>query len=130
MPSWPATLSDYPAAFAVDRNLAFWFRGILDARKTGAYAITVTEILEQARALTAQERKELVVKLVETLDVCDPPAAAQPAEEHWGRKVNALLDSLGPIEFVDPEITDPVEWVKAQRRKEANRLKPYWDEEK
>jgi hypothetical protein len=33
----------------------------------------------------------------------------------------------GPVEFVDPHIEDPVEWVKAQRRKRQEQLKPYWD---
>jgi hypothetical protein len=35
----------------------------------------------------------------------------------------------GPIEFVDPHIEDPVEWVKAQRQKEQDRLKPYRGDE-
>lgn len=92
--------------------------------------MTVSEILQQARALSPQERKELVVKLVETLEVAHS-AADQPAEEeHWGRKMVALLNTVGPIEFVDEHITDPVGWVKEQRRKEADRLKPYWDGEK
>lgn len=47
-----------------------------------------------------------------------------------GAEIGAMLEQMEPIEFVDPEITDPVEWVKAQRRKEADRLKPYWDGEK
>jgi len=92
--------------------------------------MTVTEIFQQARALSPQERKELVVKLVETLEVAEPLHPEPPAEEHWGRKMAALIESLGPIEFVDEHITDPVEWVKEQRRKETDRLKPYWDGEK
>jgi hypothetical protein len=92
--------------------------------------MTVADILDQARALSPQERKELMVRLVETLEVADPPAASPAEEEHWGKKMNALLNALGPIEFVDEHITDPVEWVKEQRRKKADRLKPYWDGEK
>ncbi|MEO8396940.1 MAG: hypothetical protein ABI700_28350 [Chloroflexota bacterium] len=90
--------------------------------------MTVTEILKQAQTLSPQERKELVKFLVDSLD-----ASAQPQDEpqeHWGQSLVRLLDELGPIELVDPEITDPVEWVKEQRRKEADRLKPYWDGEK
>jgi len=41
-----------------------------------------------------------------------------------------MLEQMDAIEFVDPEIEDPVEWVKAQRQKEADRLKPYWDGDK
>jgi len=67
-----------------------------------------------------------------TVRIDVPPAEAAPPgeEEHWGKSLVRLLDELGPLEFVDPEITDPVEWVKAQRQKEADRLKPYWDGKK
>jgi hypothetical protein len=91
--------------------------------------MTVSEILQQAKTLTPQERKELVVKLVETLDVAEDPAE-QPVEEHWGRRMIALMQSMDAVAFADPEITDPVEWVKAQRRKGQERLKPYWTGEK
>ncbi|MEO8393197.1 MAG: hypothetical protein ABI700_09410, partial [Chloroflexota bacterium] len=76
--------------------------------------MTVTEILKQAETLSPQERKELVKLLVDLLDVSEQPQA-EP-QEHWGQSLVRLLDELGPIELVDPEITDPVEWVKEQRR--------------
>jgi hypothetical protein len=38
-----------------------------------------------------------------------------------------MLQAMDPIEFVDPHIEDPVEWVKAQRQKRADQLKPYGD---
>jgi hypothetical protein len=44
-----------------------------------------------------------------------------------GAEIAAILEQMEPIELIDPEITDPVEWVKAQRKKEAVRLKPYWE---
>src|SRR5258708_17540675 len=47
-----------------------------------------------------------------------------------GAEIAAMLDKMEPIELVDPEITDPVEWLQAQRRHEAERLKPYWDGDK
>jgi hypothetical protein len=47
-----------------------------------------------------------------------------------GAEIAAMIEQMGPIELVDAEITDPVEWVKAQRQKDADRLKPYWDGEK
>lgn len=46
-----------------------------------------------------------------------------------GAEIAAMLMEMEPIEFVDPEIEDPVEWVKAQRQKEIDRLKPYWNDE-
>jgi len=90
--------------------------------------MTVTEIMKQAQKLSPQERKELVLLLVDSLDVEKPDPDA--VDEHWGQSLVRLLNELGPIEMANPEITDPVEWVQEQRRKDAERLKPYWDGEK
>jgi hypothetical protein len=87
------------------------------------YTAQLEEAVEAALKLTPKDRLRLIERVASSVEREIPDA---PSEEHWGRKLNALLDSFGPIEFVDPEITDPVEWVKAQRRKEADRLKPYW----
>ncbi len=89
--------------------------------------MTVTEILEQAQLLTPQERKELVKLLVDSLDI---PSLPKASTLKTGAEIAAILEQMDPIEFVDPEITDPTEWVKAQRKKEADRLKPYWNGEK
>lgn len=86
--------------------------------------MTVTEIFQQAKALSTQERKELVVKLVETLG--DTPVQADEAE-HWGRKLNALLDTLDMSEWEAIEIDDPVEWLKAQREDERKNRLGDWD---
>jgi hypothetical protein len=85
-------------------------------------AMTITEILEQAKTLSPQERKELVKLLMDTLDTSEP--LTQPKT---GAEIVAMLQAIEPIEFVDPQIEDPVEWVKAQRRKRADQLKPYRD---
>ena len=45
------------------------------------------------------------MKLVETLG--DPPEQISE-EEHWGRKLNALLDTLDMSEWEAIEIGDPV----------------------
>jgi hypothetical protein len=76
--------------------------------------MTVAEILDQARALSPQERKELAKLLIDTLDV---PSEKQ-APEHWGQNLLRLLDELGPIDLIHPEIEDPGEWVKQIRREE------------
>lgn len=87
--------------------------------------MTIGEILEQVKALSPEERKE-VAKAV--IDLLDQPV--QPSRAKTGAEIVAMLEALdGPIELVDPDIEDPVEWVKAQRKKEADRLKPYWDGE-
>lgn len=88
--------------------------------------MTLTEILQQAQTLSVHERKELVKLLVDSLGMPETVASSQPKT---GVQIAALLNQMSPIEFVDPEIDDPVEWVHAQRRKEANRLAPYWKDD-
>lgn len=85
--------------------------------------MTIPEILSEAKSLSWDERKELAKLLIDTLET-------QPTNQ-WktGEEIVALLEAIDPIEFVDPEITDPVEWVKAQRRKRVEKLKPYRDGE-
>ncbi len=82
--------------------------------------MTVAEILEQARTLSRQERKELAILLIDTLDAGEPVTQAKT-----GAEIAAMLEAMEPIEFVDPHIEDPVEWVKAQRDKRSEKLKPY-----
>ena len=63
--------------------------------------MTITEIIEQAKALSAQERKELVKQLVDTLDV---PASATPRPHRLselrglGKEIWAGIDAQ---EYVD-----------------------------
>ncbi len=87
--------------------------------------MTVTEILEQAKALTPEERKELAKLLIDMLD--EPTVSPNTeTEEHWGKSLNQLLDEIGEIEMKYPEIEDPVEWVKhlraEQRRQRLGKL--------
>lgn len=89
--------------------------------------MTLAEVLQQAQTLSVHERKELVKLLVDTLEF---PEALPTPHPKTGVEIAALLNQMSPIEFVDPEIDDPVEWVKAQRRKESNRLAPYWQGDK
>lgn len=57
--------------------------------------MTVAEILEQAKTLSPQERKELAKLIIDTLDIpSDEPQAKTGAE------IVAMLQELGPIEFV------------------------------
>lgn len=84
--------------------------------------MTIIEILDQAKALSPQERKELVKLLIDTLDTDQPVTQAKT-----GAEIVAMLEAMEPIEFVDPHIDDPVEWVKTQRRKRTDKLKPYRD---
>ena len=86
--------------------------------------MTITEIFEQAKALSSQERKELAKLLIDTLDSSESSAHAKT-----GAEIVVMLQAMEPIEFVDSHIDDPVEWVKTQRRKRADQLKPYRDED-
>jgi len=82
--------------------------------------MTVAQILEQAKTLNPQERKELAKLLIDTLDV-----DYVSTEPKTGEEIVAMLNDMEPIEFVDSYIEDPVEWVKAQRQKRVDQLKPY-----
>ena len=52
------------------------------------------------------------------LEVPAPPTDEPPPAEHWGKELNRLMDEIGPIEMLYPEIEDPVEWVKHLRAEE------------
>lgn len=87
--------------------------------------MTITEILEQAKALSLQERKELAKLLIDMLDA--PPQEQKPKT---GAEIVAMLEALDePIELVDDHIENPVEWVKAQRAKRQQKLNSHWDGE-
>jgi hypothetical protein len=86
--------------------------------------MTIEDILKQAQALSPAERHELAHRLLEE----DAPESEH--QPKTGAQIVAMLKAMdGPIEFVDPHIEDPVEWVKAQRQKEQDRLKPYRGDE-
>jgi hypothetical protein len=77
--------------------------------------MSVAEILEQIKALSPTERKELVKQAIDLLDA--PQVLAEnKTDEHWGQSLVRLLNELEPIELIHPEIEDPVEWVKQIRR--------------
>jgi hypothetical protein len=71
--------------------------------------MTVAEIMEQAKALTLQERKELVKQLVDTLDIPEPAAPRQ-------RRLSELR-GLGK------EI-----WEGVDAQEYVNQLRDEWDE--
>ena len=92
--------------------------------------MTVLEVLEQAKALSPNERKELVKLLVDTLEV--EPVVADHVDstadtEPWGRRLVRLLQETEIADWGDPLIEDPVEAVEAVRRQEYARLDAYWN---
>jgi hypothetical protein len=90
--------------------------------------MTLDTILEQAKMLSRQERKELVKLLIDMLDAPQHVEAVVP-EEHWGKNLLRLSDEIGPIDLIYPEITDPVEWVKQIRRDQQRRRLGDWDQD-
>lgn len=90
--------------------------------------MSVSEILEQAKALSPQERKELAKLLIDMMDVPALESAGEPTE-HWGKNLLRLLDEIGPIEMVHPEIEDSVEWVKQIRKEQRQKRLGDWGED-
>jgi hypothetical protein len=85
------------------------------------------EVLALALKLAPKERLQLIEQVASSVERdIEDSAEKQPASRaKTGAEIVAMLEAMDPIEFVDPEIEDPVEWVKAQRRKRADKLKPY-----
>ncbi len=72
--------------------------------------MTVAEVLEQAKALTAQERKDLVKQLIDTLDTTATRAPAQ--------KTHSILELAG----LGAEV-----WKGIDAQEYVNQLRSEWD---
>ena len=89
--------------------------------------------LEETLALALQlgpgDRLRLVERVVASVerDIAGGVPATHTPAEHWGHALNRLLDALDLSDWEALEIDDPIEWVKALRRKDEARLEPYWD---
>jgi len=90
--------------------------------------MTLTDIFDQAKTLSPHERKQLAHMLIDTLEA---PDSVKPSEttEHWGQNLLRLLDELGPIDLIYPEIEDPVAWVKRIRQDELQKRLGDWGTE-
>ncbi len=87
------------------------------------------EALALALKLAPKERLQLIEQVASSVERDMEDSAEKQPEEHWGKSLKQLMDEIGPIEFVDPEIEDPVEWVKAQRAKRRRRRLGDWGED-
>ena len=64
--------------------------------------MTVAEIFQQARLLSAQQRKELAKILIDTLDGDEATeAATYRSSPKTGAEIAAMLEKMEPVEFVD-----------------------------
>jgi len=78
---------------------------------------TVAEIIEQVRALSLEERRQVAQAVIDLLIV--PSSSPAPAADRWGRSLNQLLTELPPIALVDADLTDdPAARLHHQRQKE------------
>ena len=89
--------------------------------------MTVAELLEQAKTLSIQELRELVRLLEDSLGTSQPTTESKSGE-HWGESLVRLVEELGPIEPVYPEIEDPVDWVKQIRKEQMQKRLGDWGE--
>jgi hypothetical protein len=86
-------------------------------------------VLELALQLAPGDRLRLVEQVVASVgqELKQREGTNQPAEdEPWGKRLVRLVRDLDPTDLVDSDIEDPIEWIQAQRRKDASRLDTYW----
>jgi hypothetical protein len=93
-------------------------------------AVRLEDALFLALSLSPVDRLKLVERVVSSVEreLEVPQSDDDQHQEHWGQSLNRLLDEIGPIDLIDPEIEDPVEWVKAQREKERKHRLGDWGE--
>lgn len=83
------------------------------------------QALSLALSLSPQERLSLIEQVVASVaQEIDPNLMTFSPKT--GAELVAMLEAFDPVEFVDPELDDSVEWVAAQRQKETTRLNSYW----
>lgn len=87
--------------------------------------MTITDILEQVKTLSPQERDELVHQLLAMRE----NTPVQRAKLKTGAEIVAMLEEMGPIDLIYPDIEDPVEWVKQIRRDQAQKRDLDWGSE-
>jgi hypothetical protein len=89
------------------------------------------EVVALALKLAPKERLQLIERVASSVERELVEAPAQfplqngqvlQSTPMTAAAIAAMLEQMEPIELVDPEVTDPVEWVQTQRRKDSNRL--------
>ena len=88
--------------------------------------MTINEILEQVKKLNQQDREELARRLLDMGDASSDREQTAEDEEHWGKNLIRLMEEIGPIDLIYPEIEDPVEWVKHLRAEQRRRRLGDW----
>ena len=87
----------------------------------------LNEALALALKLSPKERIQLIEQVASSVerDIESPPSS----EEHWGQKLNALLDTLDMSDWETIAFDDPAAWVEQQCAEEQQRRLGDWGEE-
>lgn len=73
--------------------------------------MTLTEILDQANALSPQERKKLIKLLIESLD----EEKDFVRDETWNQTLDSLLRTFDANDWTLLEVADPAAWVNQHK---------------
>ncbi len=87
------------------------------------------EALALALKLSPKERIQLIERVASSVEHDIEPAPPEEQPEHWGKSLNALLDSLDMSDWEAMEMDDPVEWVKQQRAQQMRHRLGDWGAE-
>jgi hypothetical protein len=94
-------------------------------------AVQLEEALALALKLAPRERLQLIERVASSVehDIEGAAPDRRQPEGHWGQNLLRLLDELGPIDLIHPEIEDPVEWVKQIRQEQDEKRLGDWGEQ-
>jgi hypothetical protein len=82
--------------------------------------VQLDEALALALKLPPKQRIQLIERVAFSIerDIDAVPSSEQASSGNWGENLVRLIEELGPVELIHPEIEDPVEWVKQIRREQ------------
>jgi hypothetical protein len=94
--------------------------------------IALDQVVALALKLSATEQAKLLERVAANLSqTIEQPQSAIPADSTatWGAQMVELLDQLDFSEWEAMDISDPVEWLKAQRQQAWKHTQARWDAE-
>ncbi len=94
--------------------------------------VQLDEAFALALKLSPKDRIQLIERLASSvereIEVDEPHKEQAPPEEHWGKALNQLLDTLDMSDWQAMQIDDPVEWLEQQREAERKQRLGDWGE--
>lgn len=89
--------------------------------------IQLEEALTLALRLSPKQRIQLIERIASSVESeIEPDSTGASSDTHWGRNLVHLIDEIGPIELVHPEIEGATEWVQTMRRESRQRRLGDW----